>query len=126
MLSAAMMQLSKRSFEVVNSRQVVLLVIPPIFLVFATIVVAVRWIARKTKRINTLVEDVLCFCSLVSECRVGMCHVAKSVEAMCLLVTILVYVLVLRDGQGMSTSFVREKFRGDAGIKNWMRVCSMP
>jgi len=60
-----MIQLSKRTFEVVNSRQVVLLVIPPIFLALATLVVVVRWLARKTKRINTLVEDVLCLCSLV-------------------------------------------------------------
>jgi hypothetical protein len=60
-----MYQLSKRTFDVVNCRQVILLVIPPIFLVLATSVVAVRWIARKTKRINTLVEDALCLCSLV-------------------------------------------------------------
>jgi hypothetical protein len=58
-------QFSKRSFDVVNSRQVILLVIPPIFLALATFVVAARWFVRKTKRINTLVEDVLCLCSLV-------------------------------------------------------------
>jgi hypothetical protein len=44
---------------------------------------------------------------------------------MCLLVTILVYVLVLRDGQGMSTSYVREKLGEESGIKKWLRVCSV-
>jgi hypothetical protein len=59
------MYLTKRRFDVVDGKQVLLLVIPPIFLVLATFVVAIRWHARKTKRINTLIEDVLCFCSLV-------------------------------------------------------------
>lgn len=50
---------------------------------------------------------------------------ANYAQAMCLLVTILVYVLVLRDGQGMSTSFVREKLGEEAGINKWLRVCFM-
>lgn len=60
-----MVHLEKRRFDVVNQKQVILLVIPPIVLALATLVVAVRWHARKTKRINTLVEDVLCLCGLV-------------------------------------------------------------
>ncbi|KAF2678258.1 hypothetical protein K458DRAFT_409012 [Lentithecium fluviatile CBS 122367] len=100
------MHLSKRRFDVLNSRQVILLVIPPIFLALATLVVAIRWHARKTKRINTLVEDALCLCSL----------------AMCLLVTILVLVLVLVDGQGMSTAYVREKLGEQVGIRGWLRT----
>jgi hypothetical protein len=29
----------------------------------------------------------------------------------------------LRDGQGLSTSFVREKLGQDVGITSWLRVC---
>lgn len=62
-----MVYLSKRRFDVVNQKQIILLVIPPIFLALAAVVVAARWHARQSKRINTLVEDLLCLAGLVSE-----------------------------------------------------------
>lgn len=52
-------------FDIVNQKQVILLVVPPIFLALATVVVAARWHVRKTKRINTLAEDILVLCGLV-------------------------------------------------------------
>lgn len=60
-----MVLLTKRKFDIVDQKQVILLVIPPIFLALATLVVGIRWHARRTKRINTLVEDLLCLCGLV-------------------------------------------------------------
>ncbi|KAJ4295244.1 hypothetical protein N0V90_007255 [Kalmusia sp. IMI 367209] len=101
-----MVHLAKRRFDIVNDQQVILLVIPPIFLVVATAVVIVRWRARQAKRINTLAEDLLCLCGLI----------------MSLLVVIIIFVLVLVDGQGMSTVQVKEHFGEPLGYRFWIRV----
>lgn len=60
------MYLARRQFAIVNDQQIILLVIPPVFLAIATGVVIARWRDRQVKRVNTLVEDALCLCGLVS------------------------------------------------------------
>ncbi|KAL5413085.1 hypothetical protein PMIN04_009600 [Paraphaeosphaeria minitans] len=100
------MHLSKRRFDVVNDQQIILLVIPPIFLAIATGVIIARWRERQVKRINTLVEDVLCICSLI----------------MSLLVVVMVFVLVLEGGQGLSTQEVEAHFGERLKHRFWIRT----
>ncbi|OAG11857.1 uncharacterized protein CC84DRAFT_57930 [Paraphaeosphaeria sporulosa] len=100
------MHLAKRRFDVVNDQQIILLVIPPIFLAIATGVVIVRWRDRQVKRINTLVEDILCVCGLI----------------MSLLVVVIVFVLVLVDGQGLSTQEVEAHFGERLKHRFWIRT----
>ncbi|KAF2449546.1 hypothetical protein P171DRAFT_404885 [Karstenula rhodostoma CBS 690.94] len=100
------MHLAKRRFDVVNDQQIILLVIPPIFLAIATGVVIVRWRDRQVKRINTLVQDILCVCGLI----------------MSLLVVVIVVVLVLVDGQGLSTNEVEAHFGEHLKHRFWIRT----
>ncbi|KAF1964254.1 hypothetical protein BU23DRAFT_562109 [Bimuria novae-zelandiae CBS 107.79] len=100
-----MVYLAKRRFEVVNSQQVLLLVIPPIFLAAATVLVVLRWRARHMKRVNSLVEDLLCLCALVTS----------------VIVVALICGLVILEGQGLHTQQVEEKFGQHLSIRNWLR-----
>jgi hypothetical protein len=52
-------------FDVYNARQLALLIVPPIFLGFATVAVGLRWYARSLRRINSLVEDIFCLAGFV-------------------------------------------------------------
>lgn len=53
-------------FDVVNGRQVTLLVAPLIFLALSSVAVAARWYARSMKRINSPIEDLLCLAALAT------------------------------------------------------------
>ena len=52
-------------FEIVNGKQVVLLVAPLISLLAASVAVAARWYTRSVRRVNTLTEDSLMLAALV-------------------------------------------------------------
>ncbi|KAF2866962.1 hypothetical protein BDV95DRAFT_648047 [Massariosphaeria phaeospora] len=100
-----MTDLSRRRFDVVNGRQVILLVIPPIFFALATIAVAARWYARKLKRINTIWEDAFCLAGLL----------------MSFVVVAIIFVLVFLAGQGTaSMAFLRENH--NLLVRYWLRT----
>jgi hypothetical protein len=52
-------------FDVVNGKQVALLVCPVIGFVLSSLAVAARWYTRSVRRVNTLTEDALCLAALV-------------------------------------------------------------
>jgi hypothetical protein len=52
-------------FDIVNGKQVALLVAPLISLLAASVAVAARWYTRSVRRVNTLTEDSLMLAALV-------------------------------------------------------------
>jgi hypothetical protein len=52
-------------FDVVNGKQVALLVCPVLGFVLSSVAVAARWYTRSVRRVNTLTEDALCLAALV-------------------------------------------------------------
>jgi hypothetical protein len=52
-------------FDIVNGKQVALLVAPVLCFVLSSVAVAVRWYTRSVRRVNTLTEDALCLAALV-------------------------------------------------------------
>lgn len=52
-------------FEIVNGKQIALLVAPLICFVLASAAVAARWYTRSVRRVNTVTEDALCLAALV-------------------------------------------------------------
>jgi hypothetical protein len=56
---------NKQRFDIVNGRQLSLLIAPVVFFVLAAVVVAARWYTRTVRRVNTVIEDVLCALALV-------------------------------------------------------------
>jgi hypothetical protein len=52
-------------FEIVNGKQIALLVAPVVGFALALVAVAARWYTRSTKRVNSLTEDALCLAALV-------------------------------------------------------------
>jgi hypothetical protein len=55
----------KERFDIVNGKQIALLVAPVLCFVLASIAVAARWYTRSVRRVNTLWEDGLCLAALV-------------------------------------------------------------
>jgi uncharacterized membrane protein YoaK (UPF0700 family) len=55
-------------FDIVNGKQLVLLIVPIFTFVLASAAVAARWYTRSVRRINTLIEDGLCLAALVRWC----------------------------------------------------------
>ena len=53
-------------FDIVNGKQIALLVAPLLCFVLASAAVAARWYTRSVRRINTVTEDALCLAALVS------------------------------------------------------------
>lgn len=52
-------------FDIVNGKQLALLIAPTICFVVAAAVVAARWYTRSVRRVNTLGEDALMLAALV-------------------------------------------------------------
>jgi hypothetical protein len=52
-------------FDIVNAKQITLLVAPLIFFVAASVAVAARWWNRSVRRVNSLTEDALMLAALV-------------------------------------------------------------
>lgn len=52
-------------FDIVNGKQIALLVAPVLCFVLAAAAVAARWYTRSVRRVNTLTEDALCLAALV-------------------------------------------------------------
>jgi len=52
-------------FDIVNGKQLALLIAPLICFVAASAAVAARWYTRSVRRINTLTEDALMLAALV-------------------------------------------------------------
>jgi hypothetical protein len=52
-------------FDIVNGKQIALLVAPVLCFVLASAAVALRWYTRSVRRVNTLTEDALCLTALV-------------------------------------------------------------
>jgi uncharacterized membrane protein YoaK (UPF0700 family) len=55
-------------FEIVNGKQLVLLIVPILTFVLSSVAVAARWYTRSVRRINTVIEDALCLAALVRWC----------------------------------------------------------
>ena len=56
---------NSQRFDIVNVKQIALLVAPLVCFVLALAAVAARWHTRSVRRINTLTEDALCLAALV-------------------------------------------------------------
>jgi uncharacterized membrane protein YoaK (UPF0700 family) len=56
----------KHRFDIVNGKQIVLLVLPVLCFVLALVAVAARWYTRSVRRVNSLANDGLCLAALVS------------------------------------------------------------
>ena len=56
---------NRQRFDIVNGRQLSLLIAPVLFFVLAALAVAARWYTRTVRRVNTVIEDVLCALALV-------------------------------------------------------------
>lgn len=52
-------------FDIINGKQLALLIAPLLCFVVASVAVAARWYTRSVRRINTLTEDVLMLAALV-------------------------------------------------------------
>lgn len=55
----------KDRFDIVNGKQLALLIAPTICFVAASAAVAARWYNRSVRRVNTLTEDALMLAALV-------------------------------------------------------------
>jgi hypothetical protein len=65
LLETLIMPDSLHRFEIVNGKQIALLVAPVLGFALALVAVAARWYTRSTKRVNSLTEDALCLAALV-------------------------------------------------------------
>ncbi|KAH6865821.1 hypothetical protein BKA58DRAFT_227748 [Alternaria rosae] len=74
-------------FDIVNGKQLALLIAPTLCLAVAAAAVAARWYTRSVRRINTINEDALMLAAL----------------AMSFVVVTLVYVLVFLGGEGLTS-----------------------
>jgi hypothetical protein len=60
---------NKERFDIINGKQIALLVAPSLVFVLACVAVAARWYTRSVRRVNTITEDALCLAALV--CSIG-------------------------------------------------------
>jgi hypothetical protein len=56
---------NKERFDIINGKQIALLVAPSLVFVLACVAVAARWYTRSVRRVNTITEDALCLAALV-------------------------------------------------------------
>lgn len=56
---------NRQRFDIVNGKQIALLVAPVICFILAAAAVAARWYTRSVRRVNTVTEDALCLAALV-------------------------------------------------------------
>jgi hypothetical protein len=66
---------TRQRFDIVNGKQIALLVVPVLSFVLASAAVALRWYTKSVRRVNTLTEDALCLAALV--CQHRMRHLAQ-------------------------------------------------
>ena len=59
------MSANSSRFDIVNGKQIALLVAPLLSFVAASAAVAARWYTRSVRRVNTPIEDVLMLAALV-------------------------------------------------------------
>ena len=57
---------TKDRFDIVNGKQLALLIAPTLCFAAASAAVAARWYTRSVRRINTVTEDALMLAALVS------------------------------------------------------------
>ncbi|KAF2036597.1 hypothetical protein EK21DRAFT_51442 [Setomelanomma holmii] len=99
---------NKERFDIVNGKQIALLVAPVLCFVLASAAVALRWYTRSVRRVNTLTEDALCLAAL------GMSFV----------VVTLVYILVFLCGEGLTSEEIRADPARDYDYvkRYWLRM----
>ncbi|KAH8730765.1 hypothetical protein GQ44DRAFT_699821 [Phaeosphaeriaceae sp. PMI808] len=99
---------NKQRFDIVNGKQVALLVAPVLAFLLASGAVAARWYTRSVRRVNTLIEDGLCLVAL----------------AMSFGVVTLVYILVFLCGEGMSPEEINRDGKRDLEevMRSWLRM----
>jgi hypothetical protein len=56
---------NRQRFDIVNGKQIALLVAPVVCFILAAAAVAARWYTRSVRRVNTVTEDALCLAALV-------------------------------------------------------------
>ncbi|KAF1911283.1 hypothetical protein BDU57DRAFT_507131 [Ampelomyces quisqualis] len=99
---------TRRHFDIVNGKQIALLVVPVLSFALASAAVALRWYTRRVRRVNTLTEDALCLAALA----MGFCVVT------------LVYILVFLCGLGLSIDQIKSGSNRDydAVERCWLRM----
>jgi hypothetical protein len=116
----------KNRFDIVNGKQIALLVAPVLCFVLASIAVAARWYTRSVRRVNTLWEDGLCLAALVCWCRAQHLRTTDTLQAMSFCVVTLVYILVFLCGEGLTSEQIKaDPTRSYDEVKRyWLRVRS--
>jgi hypothetical protein len=56
---------NRERFDIIDGKQIALLVAPSLVFVLACVAVAARWYTRSVRRVNTITEDALCLAALV-------------------------------------------------------------
>ncbi|CAE7178916.1 hypothetical protein PTTW11_06446 [Pyrenophora teres f. teres] len=99
---------NKNRFDIVNGKQLALLIAPLICFLAAAAAVAVRWYTRSVRRINTPAEDALMLAGLI----------------MSFVVVTLVYILVFLGGEGLTSDEIRADPTKDFQIvqRYWLRM----
>ncbi|RMZ67621.1 integral membrane [Pyrenophora seminiperda CCB06] len=95
-------------FDIVNGKQLALLIAPIIFFLAAAVAVAARWHSRSVRRINTPAEDALMLAGLI----------------MSFIVVTLVYVLVFLGGEGLTSDQIKADPTKDFPVvqRFWLRM----
>ncbi|USP81477.1 integral membrane protein [Curvularia clavata] len=99
---------TKDRFDIVNGKQLALLIAPTLCFVAASAAVAARWYTRSVRRINTVTEDALMLAAL----------------AMSFVVVTMVYVLVFLGGEGLTSDEIRADPTKEFNVVNrfWLRM----
>jgi hypothetical protein len=116
----------KERFDIVNGKQIALLVAPVLCFVLASIAVAARWYTRSVRRVNTLWEDGLCLAALVRWRHAQRLRKTDTLQAMSFCVVTLVYILVFLCGEGLTSEQIKaDPTRNYDEVKRyWLRVRS--
>lgn len=115
-------------FDIINGKQLALLIAPLFCFVVASAAVAARWYTRSVRRINTLTEDVLMLAALVRLNSWLLLNQADIPKAMSFAVVTIVYVLVFLGGEGLTSDQIKADPTKNFHVVNrfWLRVRLKP